>query len=224
MRKLLYEVLALTPPELLADTFGREDPQLVAVLLAHVDPAAASQVLGTLPDETQADLIARVARMKPLSPDMVKRVEQAMCQKLAGLLAKELTPHSGPRGAAAIVNARPETAKQLMEAVKESHADAAEAVRPHVLLIDDLLLLREEGVQRLLRDVEMGDLALALKSAPAPVRDHVLKNTSARTQAMLREELEFRHDASDEDLAAAQHALLTRMRELAQAGELVIHR
>jgi flagellar motor switch protein FliG len=224
MRKLLYEVLTLTPPELLADAFGREDPQLLAVLLGHVEPEPAAHILNTLPEETQADLVARIATMKPLSPDMVKRVEQAMCQKLAALLAKELTPHSGPGGAAGIVNARPETAKRLMEAVKESHPDAAEVIRPHVLLLDDLLLLREEGVQRLLRDVEIGDLALALKSAPRPVRDHVLKNTSSRTQTMLREELEYRHDASDEDLAAAEHALLTRMRELVQAGELVIHR
>ncbi|MCA9762036.1 MAG: flagellar motor switch protein FliG [Gemmatimonadetes bacterium] len=217
--------LARTSPAALIGILRGEQPQTIALVLAHVDPALASGVIEALPSELATAVLFRMARMQPVLPEILTQVEQALGARAALSLATPSATSGGPATVARLLNrVRGGLDKTLLEELATREQALADEVRELMFVFEDLQLLDDRSMQRLLRDVPGRDLALALKAASEPLKARVFKNMSERAVETLREEMEMLGAVKVKDVQGAHAEILALARGLQEAGEITIDR
>jgi flagellar motor switch protein FliG len=207
----------------LADFLGREDPQIIAVVLGHLDADTGAQLLSNLPEALRWDVVRRLATLESVPQEFVKHIDHVLERRAAGFAARSLGPAAGPRTAADILNRVDRSVeKQIFAALEAADAKLAENIRRLMFTFDDLVRLDDRSTQRLLKDVDQKDLALALKAASSEVTQQIFRNLSERAQAMLRQEIEFLGPVRLRDVERAQSQIVRLVRELEEAGEIVV--
>ncbi|HXG02107.1 MAG TPA: flagellar motor switch protein FliG [Candidatus Binatia bacterium] len=207
----------------LADFLGREDAQTIAVVLGHLDAETGAQLLTHLPEALRAEVVRRLATLESVPPEVIKHIDHILERRAAGFAARSLGPAAGPRTAADILNRVDRSVeKQVFAALESADGKLADNIRRLMFTFDDLVRLDDRSVQRLLRDVDQKDLALALKAASPEVTQQIFRNLSERAQAMLRQEIEFLGPVRLRDVERAQSQIVRLVRELEEAGEVVV--
>ena len=202
-----------------------EHPQTIAMILSYLAPAQASQVLGALPPEKQADVAKRIATMDRTSPDVIKEVERVLERKLASLVNQDYTIVGGIDAIVGILNSVDRgTEKHIMESLEIEEPELADEIRKKMFVFEDILLLDDRAIQRVLRDVENADLELALKNTTEEVQNVIYKNLSKRLAAMIKEDMDFMGPVRMKDVEEAQQKIVAVIRKLEDAGEIVISR
>ena len=202
-----------------------EHPQTIAMILSYLAPAQASQVLGALPPEKQADVAKRIATMDRTSPDVIKEVERVLERKLASLVNQDYTIVGGIDAIVGILNSVDRgTEKHIMESLELAEPELADEIRKKRFVFEDILLLDDRAIQRVLRDVENADLELALKNTTEEVQNVIYKNLSKRLAAMIKEDMDFMGPVRMKDVEEAQQKIVAVIRKLEDAGEIVISR
>ena len=215
--------LTRAAPELLHSLLRGEHPQTVALVLAHLSPDQAASVIESLEPALATDVLLRVAQMEKVSPEILDLVENVLSGKTDLSLSQA---YSVSGGAAAVANLLNRTSglleKALLESLAERDQEVATEIKNLMFVFEDLLLLEGRAVQRLLRDVENKDLALALKAASDELKSHILKNMSERAGSALEEEMEYLGPVRVKDVEAAQVRIIAKARALEESGEIVI--
>jgi len=210
-------------PKQLADFIRREQPQTIALILANLEPEAAALVLANLPVEMRADIVQRLATMETTSPEVIKQVDQVLERRLESVLGSDVSTVGGIKAVAKILNRIDRSAEKLIfEALEPDNPDLAEEIRRLMFVFDDLARLDDRAMQRVLKDVEQKDLALAMKAAADPVVNKIYANLSERTQTLLRQEIEYLGPVRLKDVEDAQARVVRAVRALEEAGEIVI--
>jgi flagellar motor switch protein FliG len=210
-------------PSALAGLLREEHPQTIALVLAHIEEGHAAGVLAALDPTLAADVAYRVARLSPVTPEILAIVENAL-----GGLTAALPPRSGPaRGGPDTVGrwlnlAGADLEKQVLESIQERSSDVAGAIRSSMFTFEDLLLVDGKGIQRLLREIETKELALALKAASDELKKHIKANMSERAGEALDEEIEMLGPVRVRDVEAVHARIIESVRALEQAGEILI--
>ncbi len=182
-------------------------------------------ILGALPAEKQADVAMRIATMDRTSPEVIKEVEKVLERKLSSLINQDYTIAGGVDAIVQILNTVDRgTEKRIMETLEIEEPDLAEEIRKKMFVFEDILLLDDRSIQRVLRDVENNDLSIALKGSNEEVQEAVLKNMSSRLAAMIREDMEFMGPVRMKDVEEAQQKIVGIIRKLEDASEIVISR
>ena len=220
-----FEFVRKTDPSQLLNFIQDEHPQTIAMILSYLSPTQASLVLGALPLEKQSDVARRIATMDRTSPDVIKEVERVLERKLASLVNQDYTIVGGVDAIVAILNSVDRgTEKHIMETLEIEEPELADEIRKKMFVFEDILLLNDRAIQRVLRDVENSDLAVALKSANEEVQNVIFKNLSTRLAAMIKEDIEFMGPVRMKDVEEAQQKIVGVIRKLEDAGEIVISR
>ena len=215
--------LRKAPPELLHTVLRGEHPQTMALILAHLDRRQAVAVIETLAAADATDVLLRMARMEKVSPEMLQLVETGLSSKTDLSLAQEMTASGGPSAVAAVLNLTSSSLeKSLLEAIQQRDAGLAEEIKNLMFVFEDLRAVDARSMQRILRDVDGKDLALALKAASDELKDHIRHNMSERAASALTEEMEFLGAVRVRDVEAAQTRILAAARALDEAGEIVL--
>ncbi len=210
-------------PELLASVLRGEHPQTVALILAHLDVRQSSNVIAGMETELAGDVLYRVARMDKISPEMLALVEAGLANKTDLNLGQEMTRSGGPAAVAKMVNLTGGSMeKQLLESIDKRSPEIAAQVKNLMFVFEDLKLLDGRAVQRLLREIDSKELALALKAASDELKHHIFSNMSERAAAALREELEFMGPVKVRDVEASHTRIIEAMRSLEEQGEIMI--
>jgi len=210
-------------PETLAESLRGEHPQTLALILAHVEPRYATRVIETLPAEMAADVLYRIARMEKVAPDVLAAVENALSTKTDLTLAPEMTLSGGPSAVAKVLNlAGGSLEKQLLAAIEQKDAEIATQIKSLMFVFEDLILIDSKGLQRVLREVSVKELALALKAASEKVKAHIRASMSERAAAALDEEIEMLGPVRVRDVEAVHAKILETVRTLEEAGEIII--
>jgi flagellar motor switch protein FliG len=210
-------------PELLQSVLRGEHPQTVALILAHLDARQSAGVIAGMDQELAGDVLYRVARMDKISPEMLALVEAGLTSKTDLSLSQEMTLSGGPSTVAKVLNLTGGTLeKQLLEAIDKKSADIALQVKNLMFVFEDLKLLDGRAMQRLLREIDGKELALALKAASEELKQHIFSNMSERAAAALREELEFLGPVKVRDVEAAHTRIIEVMRNLEDQGEIIV--
>ena len=220
-----FEFVRKTDPSQLLNFIQDEHPQTIAMILSYLSPTQASLVLGALPLEKQSDVARRIATMDRTSPDVIKEVERVLERKLASLVNQDYTIVGGVDAIVSILNSvdrGPE--KHIMETLEIVEPELADEIRKKMFVFEDILLLNDRAIQRVLRDVENSDLAVALKSTNEEVQNVIFKNLSTRLAAMIKEDIEFMGPVRMKDVEEAQQKIVGVIRKLEDAGEIVISR
>jgi flagellar motor switch protein FliG len=210
-------------PEVLVGILRGEHPQTIALILAHLDVRQAAGVVGEMDPELAADVLYRVARMEKISPEMLSLVEAGLSSKADVSLSQEMTLSGGPAAVAKLLNlSGTHLEKQLLEGLQQRSAEIATQVQSLMFVFEDLLLLDGKGMQRLLREVETKELALALKAASDELKGHIKANMSERAAAALEEEIELLGPVRVRDVESAHARIIEAVRALEESGELLL--
>ncbi len=215
--------LKKAPPEVLFTVLRGEHPQTIALILAHLDARQAAGLIEAMDPVMAGDVLYRVGRMEKVSPEMLQLVEAGLGAETDLSLSQELTQTGGPAAVAKVLNFTPSSLeKTLLDVVAGRNGDLAAQIKNLMFTFEDLTLLDNKAMQRLLRDVDSKELAMALKAASEGVKTKVMSNMSERAAESLREEIEFMGPVRVRDVEATHMRIIETLRKLEEAGELII--
>ena len=220
-----FDFVRKTDASQLLNFIQSEHPQTIALILSYLRPSQASMVISALAPEKQADVARRIALMDRTSPDIIKEVERVLEKKLSALVTEDYTAVGGIDSIVEILNAVDRgTEKHIMETLEIEDTELAEEIRKRMFVFEDILTLDGKSIQRVLRDVETSDLAVALKSANTEVQNAIFANVSKRLAAMIKEDMDYMGPVRVRDVEEAQQKIVNIIRKLEDAGEIVISR
>ena len=220
-----FEFIRKTDPSQLLNFIQDEHPQTIALILSYLPPSQSSLVISSLPPEKQADVAKRIAQMDRTSPDVIKQVEKVLERKLSSLVNQDYTIVGGVDAIVSILNSVDRgTEKHIMETLEVEEPELADEIRKKMFVFEDILSLDDRAIQRVLRDVDNSDLALALKGATEEVQNIILNNLSSRLAVMIKEDMEFMGPVRMKDVEEAQQKIVNIIRKLEVSAEIVIAR
>ncbi|MDA8218730.1 MAG: flagellar motor switch protein FliG [Dehalococcoidales bacterium] len=224
-KKSPFEFLRVMDPSQLATFLQSEHPQTVSLILAHLEPRLAGQILMRLDSEVQADVARRVAAMERTSPEAVSEVQDVVRRRLSSMIGRDFSVVGGVECLVGILGqANRATERTILDSLELTVPELAEEVRKHLFVFDDVARLDDRSVQRVLREVDGKDLALALKLASEDVKDRILKNVSARAARALTEDVAAMGPVRLRQVEEAQQRIVATVRRLDEAEEIAIHR
>ena len=220
-----FEFVRKTDPSQLLSFIQDEHPQTIALILSYLSSNQAAAILSALPQDAQADVAKRIATMDRTSPDVIQEVERVLESKLANLVNQDYTQIGGVDQVVEILNSTDRgTEKHIMEILGIEDPELADEIRKKMFVFEDILLLDDRSMQRVLRDVENSELSLSLKGANEEVQNKVFHNLSQRLAEMIKEDMEFMGPVRMKDVEDAQQKIVNNIRKLEDAGEIVISR
>ena len=220
-----FEFIRKTEPSQVLNFIQDEHPQTIAMILSYLSAGQASLIIGALPPEKQADVAKRIAMMDRTSPEVIKEVERVLERKLSSLINQDYTIAGGVDAVVNILNTVDRgTEKRIMESLAIEEPELAEEIRKKMFVFEDILLLDDRAIQRVLRDVDNSDLGVALKGANDEVQAAIFKNLSSRLAAMIKEDMEFMGPVRMKDVEEAQQKIVGIIRKLEDSAEIVISR
>ncbi|HAF26972.1 MAG TPA: flagellar motor switch protein FliG [Lachnospiraceae bacterium] len=202
-----------------------EHPQTIALILSYLAPSQAALIISALTPDMQADVAKRVATMDRTSPDVIKEVERVLEGKISSLVNQDYTVIGGVDAVVEILNTVDRgTERHIMESLEIEDPELADEIRKKMFVFEDILLLDDRSIQRVLRDVDNNDLAIALKGSNEEVQGAILKNMSSRLASMIKEDMEFMGPVRMKDVEDAQQKIVNIIRKLEDSGEIIISR
>ncbi len=220
-----FEFVRKTDASQLLNFIQDEHPQTIALIMSYLSPAQSSMILSALPPERQSDVAKRIAMMDRTSPDVIKEVEKVLESKLSSLVNQDYTIIGGVDAVVEILNSVDRgTEKHIMETLEVEEPELADEIRKKMFVFEDILLLDDRAIQRVLRDVENADLSIALKGSNENVQGAIFKNLSKRLAAMIKEDMEFMGPVRMKDVEEAQQKIVNVIRKLEDNSEIVISR
>ncbi len=220
-----FEFLRKSDPRQMATFLQNEHPQTIALILSHLQPVQAAAVLTNLGEDLQAEVARRIATMDRTPPEIINRVEEIMRRRLSSLINQDTRSVGGTGHLVAILTTVDRsTERHILERLTETDPELAEEVRKLMFTFDDLILLDDRSLQRVLREVDMRDLALALKAARDDLKEHIFSNMSSRAAELLREEISYLGPVRIRAVEEAQQRIVSIVRRLEEAEEIVISR
>jgi flagellar motor switch protein FliG len=211
----------------LVNFLSNEHPQTVALLISFLSHEKAAQVLSALEPDVAADVARRVATMERANPEIVAEVESVLRRKLSSVLqpARDTQPVGGIEVLVELLKqSNRMTEKTIIETLEEQEPDLAMELKKRMFVFENIATLDDRSIQRILREIEVRDLGLALKATPDNVRECITRNMSQRAAAMLKEDMEASGPVRMRQVEEAQSRIVEVIRRLDDAEEIVISR
>ena len=220
-----FDFIRRTDPAHLLNFIQQEYPQTIALILAYLEPGKAAVILQNLPEEMQAEVSKRLATMDRTSPEVLREVERVLEKKLSTLSSEDYTAAGGVEAIVEILNLVDRSSeKSIIESLEEDDPDLAEEIKKRMFVFEDIVMLDNRAIQKVLRDVDQQDLAKALKSVDTEVQDKIFGNMSKRAASMLKEDMEFMGPVRLKDVEESQQKIVSIIRRLEDSGDIVIAR
>ncbi|HEY3375604.1 MAG TPA: flagellar motor switch protein FliG [Candidatus Aquicultor sp.] len=203
-----------------------EHPQTIALVLSHLKPEQASVIVKQLSTNLRAEVIRRIALMDRTTPDIISEVESVLESKISSLArGQEYSTVGGIDATVKILNSVDRgTERAILEVMEDENPTLADEIRRKLFTFEDVITLEDRAVQRVLREVDSKQLALALKTANEDLREKVFANMSQRAGEMLREDMEFLGPVRLRDVEQAQQEIVNTVRRLEEDGEIIVAR
>lgn len=202
-----------------------EHPQTIALVLAHLEPSQASMILSSLPDELQSDVARRIALLEQASPDVIKEVEHILEQKLSATIRQDYSVVGGIDSIVSILNGVDRgTEKSILEHLENNDHDLVDEIKKRMFVFEDIISLDRRAIQRVIQEVENQDLMLAMKASSPEVKKVIFENMSQRMVETFEQEMQYLGPVRVKDVEDAQGRIVSIIRRLEDAGEIVISR
>jgi flagellar motor switch protein FliG len=219
-----FDMLRNADPTQIANLLGEEHPQTIALVLSYLDAKLAAEILTYMPHELQIDVTLRLATMDRVSPQVIQVVERSLKHKLSGVISEaDFRATGGVTFLVSVLNQVDRgVQKTIFDALEPTNPKLVDEIRANMFTFDDLVRLEDRFIQRILRDVNKADLALALKGVPEKLRDAIYRNLSERARENLKEEVEILGPQLAKNVYAAQRRIVEVVRTLEENEEIVI--
>jgi flagellar motor switch protein FliG len=217
------EALKWMDSRAVAELIRLEHPQIIAIVLAYLDPDQSAEVLSNLPANMRSDVIVRVASLDGVQPSALNELDDIMEKQFAGKTSVKTSTMGGAKAAANIINLlEPSQESMLMEQIAKSDEALGARIQDLIFVFDNLMGLDDRSMQELLRQVPSDRLLLALKGAEEEMKEKIFKNMSQRAAEMLKDDLEAKGPVKLSEVEGAQREILTIARKLAEAGTIAL--
>ncbi|MDD3124718.1 MAG: flagellar motor switch protein FliG [Candidatus Kapabacteria bacterium] len=218
-----FSALKKADPQQLASFLSKEHPQIIALILSHLPPDQTAEVLNEFQPALRDETVVRIATIGKVSPAMVTQIEAVVDRIAEGALSPDMASTGGAQLVANILNkSNTNAAKQILETIEEKDMNLAVEIKRLMFLFEDIVGIDDKGIQRILRDVDKRDLALALKVSDDKVRNKIFRNMSERAAAVVREELDYMGPVKLKEVESAQMRIVDVIKLLEEAEEIVI--
>ena len=215
------DTLKWMDPRAIADHIRNEHPQIVAIVLAHLDHDQAAEVLGLLPERARSDVLLRIATLDGIPPNALNELNEIMERQFAGNQNLKSSAIGGIKVAANILNFMDAGRDQaILGSIAQIDAELGTKIQDLMFVFDNLIELNDREMQTLLREVASDRLGLALRGADPKVHEKITRNMSQRAAEILIEDMEARGPVRLSDVEAAQKEILALVRRLADSGEI----
>jgi flagellar motor switch protein FliG len=215
--------LQRTDPQQLGKLLDSEHPQTIALVLAHLDPKRASQVLDNLSEDHKVLSVQRLAEMRQFSPEMAQKVAHILHRRLENVGDTARKSYSGFKAVADLMNRlNAEEAKKILETIEESAPELALSIRNLMFTFEDLVTVPPASIREIVSGVDKRQLALALRGAKEELRAQIFKSMSSRAVEMLKEDMEVLGPVRSREVAQAQQEILNLARRLEAEGKVVL--
>jgi flagellar motor switch protein FliG len=225
MVKPPFDFLAKVDPLQVAQQLSSEHPQTIAIVLAHLEPRAAANILKLLdPPSLQVEVAYRIALTEQTTPDAIAMVEDGIRRRMTTVVQSS-TQVGGKKPLAQVLNqVDRSTEKAILAELHERDAETADEVRKFMFVFEDISLLDDRSMQRLMKDIDNKDLALALKNVPEELMAQFLRNMSQRAAETLREEMSLSGQVKMKNVEEAQGRIVEVVKRLEDSDEIFINR
>jgi len=213
------DVLKWMDPRAIAEVVRLEHPQILAIVIAYLDPDMSAKVLSELPAWLQSEVLLRIAQLEGVHPAALAKLDETIEKQIVGKGASVSANLGGAKSAASILNFMPAAALEELRKVDEA---TAQKLQDLMFVFEDMLKVDDKGIQSVLREVDSTRLVVALKGADPNMVQHFLKNMSQRAAEMLKDDLESRGPVRLSEVEAAQKEILSITRKLADAGSIAL--
>lgn len=218
-----FDFMRHTDPQQVLSFIQGEHPQTIALILSYLEPPQAAMIISGLPAVMQAEVAKRIARMDRITPEVLREVERVLERKLSTVMGHDFTMAGGIDAVVSIVNSADRTTERnIMEYLEENDPELAEEIKKRLFVFEDIIRLDDRSLQRVLREVDMKELGLALKGATEELKTKFFKNMSKRAAEMLQEDMDYMGPVRVKDVEESQQKIVNVVRGLEEQGEIVI--
>jgi flagellar motor switch protein FliG len=220
-----FEAARTADPSQLATLIQNEHPQLVAMIMAYLQPEKAAVVLQSMDHDSQLEIAKRLALMDRTSPDITREVENYLEEKLSSIIGQDLTNVGGIEPLVNILNSVDRaTEKTIIETMEVQEPILADEIKKKMFVFEDVVLIDDRGLQRLFKEIDQKDLSLALKGVTDEVKEKFYKNMSKRAAEMLKEDMAYMGPVRMRDVDQAQQRIVKLVKKLESKGEIIVSR
>ena len=220
-----FQELDRANPKLLSQLLRNEHPQTLALILGHLKPEQASNLLLMLPAPVRPEILMRLAHLESVPEEMLLDVDRVLQSQLIAMGSKEGKKVGGSQSVAEILNQVDRaTEEEVLAEIEETSVQMAEDIRNLMFVFEDCKFIDDKGMREILKEANNDDLTLALRGASDELKELFFKNMSERAGEMIKEELEFMGPAKLSDVEAAQQSIVRMVRNLESSGKIIISR
>jgi flagellar motor switch protein FliG len=214
-----FDNLQKADPVQLSKFIQAEQPQTIALVLAHLNSSQAAALLSSLPTPLRADVVMRMANLEQISPDVINKITSILEQKMRSLGDFSRESYGGIRAVAELIN-RMETksAAAILEKIEGDNPALALSIRNLMFVFDDVMLIDDAGMREILQRVDKKALTIALKGTSEELRTQFFRNMSSRAVEMMKEDMDVLGPVKVKDVETAQQQIVSVVRKLDESG------
>jgi flagellar motor switch protein FliG len=218
-----FNLLENVDPKQLVNFIQKEHPQTIALLLAHMEPVHAAPIISALPQELQVDVATRIATMESISPETLDQVEEVLIDQIKALFGGDVSEIGGVKAVAEMLNSVDRGAeKNILGNLERENPELATEIKNLMFVFEDVMLLDDRSMQRVLKEVDTKELSMALKGASEELQDKFFRNMSSRAAEMIKEDMEYMGPIRLKDVEEVQQRIVDVIRRLEEDGEIII--
>lgn len=202
-----------------------EQSQTISLILSYLDPGKAGLILSMLPEEIQPEVARRIAVMDQTPPEIVKQVESVLESKLSSVIDQDFSSVGGIQSLVEVIGqVDGSTEKSILDYLTDTDPPLAEEVKKMMFVFEDVLKLDARTIQRIMQEVDVKELSIALKTASEELKELIYKNMSDRAVESLKEEMEYMGPVRLKTVEESQQKVVNFIRSLEETGEITIAR
>lgn len=215
------DTLKWMEPRAIADLIRLEHPQIIAIVLCHLDPDQAAEALKFLPERTRAEALIRIATLDGIPPNALNELNDVMAKQFSGNQNLKSSSIGGIKAAASILNFMDSGQDEaILTGIAEIDEPLTGKIRDLMFVFDNLAEVDDRAMQQILREVPADKLALAMRGADNKVKEKITNNMSQRAAEMLMEDMESRGPVRLAEVEGAQKEILAIVRKMADDGTI----
>lgn len=217
------ETIAMMQPRMVAGLLEKEHPQTVALVLSTQHVEHASEIIANLPEEMQADVVYRIAKIEKVSPDVINRIEDALHREIGLVGGREQREIGGIDKVVELLGSMKNSLDaDILDTIEETDAEMAEEIRKRMFTFENLIALDGRSLQMILREVNNDSLTMALKTASDEMKEKIFANMSNRAADMIRDDLEAMGPVRLSEVDMMQQSIVKIAMKLEEEGKLVL--
>lgn len=217
------EALKWMDARAVAELIRLEHPQIIAIVLAYLEPDQSAEILTCLPANVRSDIMVRIATLDGVQPSALTELDDIMEKTFAGKGTARTSALGGAKAAANIINnLEPSQEGVIMEQIVQTDEALGSRIQDLIFVFDNLLEIDDRSMQELLRQVSSDKLLLAMKGSEEAMKEKIFKNMSQRAAEMLKDDLESKGPVRISEVEGAQKEILQTARKLAEAGTIAL--